>query len=101
MWASGNGGRSQDNCNCDGYTNSIYTLSISSATEHGTSPWYSEYCASTMASTFSSGSFGMRKIVSDFFALQKITLQVLIVISHHIYCKCDSSLTGPGIHTGL
>lgn len=65
VWASGNGGRDQDNCNCDGYTNSIYTLSISSATEHGTTPWYSEFCASTLASTFSSGSWGMRKIVSN------------------------------------
>lgn len=64
VWASGNGGRSQDSCSCDGYTNSIYTLSISSATEHGTSPWYSEYCASTMATTFSSGSYDMRKIVT-------------------------------------
>ncbi|CAL4066184.1 unnamed protein product [Meganyctiphanes norvegica] len=34
VWASGNGG-DQDNCNCDGYTNSIWTLSISSATEKG------------------------------------------------------------------
>ena len=25
VWASGNGGRYEDNCNCDGYTNSIYT----------------------------------------------------------------------------
>ena len=32
VWASGNGGRDQDNCNCDGYTNSIWTLSISSST---------------------------------------------------------------------
>lgn len=29
-----------DNCNCDGYTNSIWTLSISSATENGYVPWY-------------------------------------------------------------
>jgi furin len=40
IWASGNGGREQDNCNCDGYTNSIWTLSISSATENGEIPWY-------------------------------------------------------------
>ena len=26
VWASGNGGRDGDNCNCDGYTNSIFTL---------------------------------------------------------------------------
>ncbi|XP_013775732.1 furin-like protease 2 [Limulus polyphemus] len=55
VWASGNGGRQQDNCNCDGYTNSVYTLSISSATEHGRKPWYLEECSSTLATTYSSG----------------------------------------------
>lgn len=35
VWASGNGGRYTDSCNCDGYTNSIFTLSISSATQAG------------------------------------------------------------------
>ena len=35
IWASGNGGRLTDSCNCDGYTNSIFTLSISSATQAG------------------------------------------------------------------
>ncbi|UYV70978.1 FURIN [Cordylochernes scorpioides] len=62
VWASGNGGREHDNCNCDGYTNSIWTLSISSATEHGLVPWYSEACSSTLASTYSSGSVGERQI---------------------------------------
>ena len=55
IWASGNGGRKTDNCNCDGYTNSIYTLSISSATQGGRKPWYLEECSSTLASTYSSG----------------------------------------------
>jgi len=64
VWASGNGGRDHDNCNCDGYTNSIWTLSVSSATENGLIPWYSEACSSTMATTYSSGSSGERKIVS-------------------------------------
>ena len=27
VWASGNGGSHEDDCNCDGYTSSIYTLS--------------------------------------------------------------------------
>ncbi len=58
IWASGNGGRKKDNCNCDGYTNSIYTLSISSATQAGRKPWYLEECASTLATTYSSGSPG-------------------------------------------
>ncbi|XP_074599820.1 proprotein convertase subtilisin/kexin type 4-like isoform X3 [Brevipalpus obovatus] len=64
IWASGNGGREHDNCNCDGYTNSIWTLSISSATENGLVPWYSEACSSTLATTYSSGSFGERQIVT-------------------------------------
>ena len=58
VWASGNGGHHTDNCNCDGYTNSIYTLSISSATQAGTRPWYLEHCSSTLASTYSSGTPG-------------------------------------------
>lgn len=65
VWASGNGGRHGDSCNCDGYTDSIYTLSISSASDHGESPWYSESCSSTLASTFSSGAHGEQRIVSE------------------------------------
>ena len=63
VWASGNGGQNGDNCNCDGYTNSIYTLSISSATENGQVPWYSEACPSTLAATYSSGSGQDRSVV--------------------------------------
>ena len=58
VWASGNGGRYSDNCNCDGYTNSIFTLSISSATQGGYRPWYLEECSSTLATTYSSGTPG-------------------------------------------
>ncbi|KAK2575143.1 hypothetical protein KPH14_008860 [Odynerus spinipes] len=64
VWASGNGGRDHDNCNCDGYTNSIWTLSISSATENGLVPWYSEACSSTLATTYSSGSSGEKQVVT-------------------------------------
>lgn len=64
VWASGNGGKDFDSCNCDGYTNSIYTLSISSATENGNIPWYSEACSSTLATTYSSGATGEKMIVT-------------------------------------
>lgn len=64
VWASGNGGRDHDNCNCDGYTNSIWTLSISSATENGGVPWYSEACSSTLATTYSSGASNERQVPS-------------------------------------
>uniref|UniRef100_A0A8B9RGT0 Furin (paired basic amino acid cleaving enzyme) a n=1 Tax=Astyanax mexicanus TaxID=7994 RepID=A0A8B9RGT0_ASTMX len=62
VWASGNGGREKDSCNCDGYTNSIYTLSISSSTQYGNVPWYSEACSSTLATTYSSGGLNEKQI---------------------------------------
>ncbi|KAK6013954.1 convertase P-domain protein, partial [Ostertagia ostertagi] len=43
---------------------SIYTLSISAATENGNIPWYSEACSSTLASTYSSGATGEKMIVT-------------------------------------
>ncbi|CAL9704229.1 unnamed protein product [Knipowitschia caucasica] len=64
VWASGNGGRQGDNCDCDGYTDSIYTLSISSASQHGLSPWYAEKCSSTLATAYSSGDYTDQRITS-------------------------------------
>ncbi|XP_032794407.2 neuroendocrine convertase 1 isoform X1 [Daphnia magna] len=64
IWAAGNGGRVQDNCNCDGYVSSIYTLSIGSVSEQGDFPWYGEQCASTMAVTYSSGAYTDQKIAT-------------------------------------
>lgn len=66
VWASGNGGRERDSCNCDGYTNSIYTLSISSTTQYGNVPWYSEACSSTLATTYSSGNLNEKQIVRSY-----------------------------------
>eukprot|EP00051_Salpingoeca_urceolata_P013044 m.163109 g.163109 ORF g.163109 m.163109 type:complete len:734 (-) comp17682_c0_seq2:115-2316(-) len=56
VWASGNGGgEPRDNCNCDGYTSSRYTIAIGSTTEGGRFPGYAEACASLMAVAYSSG----------------------------------------------
>lgn len=70
MWASGNGGRQGDNCDCDGYTDSIYTISISSASQQGLSPWYAEKCSSTLATAYSSGDYTDQRIVSCFYQFQ-------------------------------
>ncbi|XP_058446317.1 furin-like protease 1 [Malaya genurostris] len=64
IWASGNGGREHDNCNCDGYTNSIWTLSISSASQEGLVPWFSEMCSSTLATTYSSGNTNEKQVIT-------------------------------------
>ncbi|XP_022662983.1 furin-like protease 1, isoforms 1/1-X/2 isoform X4 [Varroa destructor] len=65
VWASGNGGKEKDNCNCDGYVNSIYTLAVSAATENGNVPWYSESCAASLATTYSSGNYNEGQIVTS------------------------------------
>uniref|UniRef100_A0A8C6YKL6 Proprotein convertase subtilisin/kexin type 4 n=1 Tax=Nothoprocta perdicaria TaxID=30464 RepID=A0A8C6YKL6_NOTPE len=64
VWASGNGGLHHDDCNCDGYTNSIYTLSVGSASASGRVPWYSEACSSTLTTTYSSGMRSEKQIVT-------------------------------------
>ena len=64
VWASGNGGSRQDSCSADGYTTSVYTLSISSATYDNHRPWYLEECPSTIASTYSSANANQPAIVT-------------------------------------
>lgn len=56
MWATGNGGLVGDDCDCDGYTTSIYTLSIGAISDHGLSTYYDEKCASTIAVVFTADS---------------------------------------------
>jgi len=61
--ASGNGGVVGDNCNYDGYANTIYTVTIGAVGEDGAMPFYGEECASMLAVTFSSSTYH-RSIVS-------------------------------------
>jgi subtilisin family serine protease len=61
LFANGNGG-GEDDCNMDGYSNSIYTIAIGAAASDGSSPWYAERCSATMAVTYSSGGGGQPAI---------------------------------------
>ncbi|NWR25354.1 PCSK4 convertase, partial [Emberiza fucata] len=64
IWASGNGGTNYDNCNCDGYTNSIYTVSVGSVLGDGHRPHYSESCPAILTTTYSSRTTSQVQIVS-------------------------------------
>uniref|UniRef100_A0A0B7ABT3 P/Homo B domain-containing protein n=2 Tax=Arion vulgaris TaxID=1028688 RepID=A0A0B7ABT3_9EUPU len=64
VWAAGNGGLKGDNCNADGYTSAPETISVSSASQYGSIPYYSERCASTLTTCFSSGSSSEGKVIS-------------------------------------
>lgn len=55
IWASGNGGRVQDDCGADGYVSNWNVISIGSINHHGVVPTFSEYCPSTMAVVYSGG----------------------------------------------
>ncbi|KAL5239580.1 hypothetical protein ACI65C_006990 [Semiaphis heraclei] len=53
VFAAGNGKIEGDNCACDGYVNSIYTIVIASCDDSGHVAHYSERCASIMATAYS------------------------------------------------
>lgn len=56
VFASGNGAASGDNCNFDGYTNSIYSITVGAVDRAGQHPYYSELCSANLVVTYSSGS---------------------------------------------
>lgn len=56
VFASGNGGAMGDQCNFDGYTNSLLSITVGAIDRKGLHPYYSEACAANMVVTYSSGS---------------------------------------------
>ncbi|KAJ2156827.1 pheromone processing endoprotease [Coemansia sp. RSA 552] len=71
VFATGNGASSGDNCNMDGYTNSIYTISIGAIDHHDQHPYYSEQCSAQLAVTYSNGAG--RGIVTTDLGLRRCT----------------------------
>ncbi|KAK9448351.1 peptidase S8/S53 domain-containing protein [Limtongia smithiae] len=55
VFASGNGAGNGDNCNYDGYTNSIFTITVGAIDREDNHPYYSEDCAALLVVTYSSG----------------------------------------------
>jgi hypothetical protein len=95
VWASGDGGE-DDDCNCDGYAASMWTVSINSAINDGQNAHYDESCSSTLASTFSNGakdpntgvvSHSMYILLRVFFNLYKIYYFIRTIVSYFIYIK--------------
>ncbi|PIK52927.1 hypothetical protein BSL78_10176, partial [Apostichopus japonicus] len=55
VWASGNGGSADDDCNADGYVSRPETISIGAVNDEGLNVYFAEACSSTMAVTLSGG----------------------------------------------
>ncbi|KAI5117476.1 hypothetical protein M0805_007180 [Coniferiporia weirii] len=64
VFASGNGAAQGDQCNFDGYTNSIYSVTVAAVDYKGLHPYYSEACAANMVVAYSSGS-GKHIVTTD------------------------------------
>lgn len=73
-----------DDCNADGYVNSIYTLGIGSVNEHGVSTYYGEKCPAMMAVTYCSG-----KHTNDYFG--DMHADVITTYLHH---QCTKHFVG-------
>ena len=56
VFASGNGGRVNDDCSADGFCTNINTIAIGSASVDGRQAVYDEKCSCKMAVNFVSGS---------------------------------------------
>ncbi|KAF7311443.1 PHOMO B domain-containing protein [Mycena kentingensis (nom. inval.)] len=55
VFAAGNGAGSGDQCNFDGYTNSIYSVTVAAVGHLGQHPYYSEPCTANLVTAYSSG----------------------------------------------
>lgn len=55
VFAAGNGAAYGDNCNFDGYTNSIYSITVGAIDREGQHPSYSESCSAQLVVAYSSG----------------------------------------------
>ena len=85
LFASGNGGYA-DSCNCDGYTNSAYTVTIGGIGGSGVAPYYTEPCAATIAVAFSSWDSGAGSTGSA-------------ISTTDLYNRCISSFSGTSAAT--
>ncbi|KAK6093622.1 pheromone processing endoprotease [Batrachochytrium dendrobatidis] len=63
VFAAGNGGARGDNCNFDGYTNSIYTITVAAIDRYEGHPSFSEQCPANMISMWS-GQGGFSGIIT-------------------------------------
>ncbi|XP_037800101.1 LOW QUALITY PROTEIN: proprotein convertase subtilisin/kexin type 4-like [Penaeus monodon] len=90
VWASGNGGLEDDNCNLDGYVSSIYTLSVSALTDTGASVFYGEPCASTLAGVFVGGEHTLEEALQKRSRNQEDIHLVVPELDGH----CSSSFQG-------
>ena len=63
VWASGNGGE-DDDCAADGYTQSIYTISVGAIGVDGNASPFDEKCSSKMVTAYVTNVYGDSTVVN-------------------------------------
>ena len=63
MFANGNGGRTFDDCAADGYSSSIYTISVGAIGVTGAPSNFDEQCSAKMVVTYVTGLDGYSAVV--------------------------------------
>lgn len=85
VFASGNGAQHQDQCNFDGYTNSIYSVTVAAVDHKGLRPYYSEACAANMVVAYSSG--GGQHIVSKHIDISRLAFEIPLLLGYHRHSR--------------
>lgn len=65
VWAGGNGGGNNDNCNYDGFASSRFTIAVGAMDYNNVRSWYSEPCAALMVTAPSSGVYNKGIVTTD------------------------------------
>uniref|UniRef100_A0A3Q2Z7D6 Proprotein convertase subtilisin/kexin type 5a n=1 Tax=Hippocampus comes TaxID=109280 RepID=A0A3Q2Z7D6_HIPCM len=74
VWAAGSGASRGDHCSCDGYSNSIYTISISGGGGDKSQPNHQESCSSILAAASTA---------------DDILKSVTVLLRTNIFCALD------------
>lgn len=78
VFAAGNGGGSGDQCNFDGYTNSIFSVTVGAYDHAGNHPYYSEMCSAMMIVAPSSGSLNYIVSVAKFCTVLTLSTRLTV-----------------------
>lgn len=65
MFAAGNGKENGDNCACDPFVSSVYTIPVASADMNGKVTNYSERCSSIFVTAYSGDGSSMFNVVGQ------------------------------------
>ena len=78
VWAAGNGGHNFDSCAADGFSSSIYTISVGAADERGRQASFDEQCSSKMAVAYAHNSYTFPSPTDTWKAYRQVVIMKLL-----------------------